>query len=585
MHASDEAKTKSGARFGAQNQGGDMPSWLRRSYTRTISSEIRTTEQLQCSFEDVRKQWWGLCLTYTQRREESSCHGKVATEEILPRGTRDAVDRLVSQLKSVKQELLAHLSRLSGALAVPTIPPPSEAASSPLPAWVSDLMGDSIPCNARASRVEQNSEAIQSYLQAIWLARRVWAWSLCFATVTMDLELLSSSVSVAAELFFGNLCRAATATEGSKGVRDWGDDAALHSAYNLNGVLSEALLHATVAAVAARVSLERRAENGVACWHDAHVPMQILAKVEEEGREIAAFFGCSVASAMYTAGSVGGASSMPVDPHAATPEGDVPVPMPETSAAPAIRDMFWVNAVALCYGVVVRDDANAARLLSVFEAAKRSFSAEATEGALEEESASSSPSIGAPEQPRASETPSVIQSATVFVLLVAKLLIDEDYGALPELLRRAGFVDEGDDCAADGEVLCPSLLLAAGCPEGAVLRFLIRLLAEHVVRRRWIEHGLGQAFRPIEPHHAGADAATVEPDRLEDAERHQGAYALANRMPLDEAARRARLNRQAAAWKLFPGTRDLCHALQMAALRSIRGEWPLPPALLRSAFS
>ncbi|KAG5493680.1 hypothetical protein JIQ42_02054 [Leishmania sp. Namibia] len=586
MHRTEEATTRPTERFAAHRRGADVPRWLRRSYTRTIPSEIRTTEQLQLSFEDVREQWWDLCEAYTRRREEFSCHTKHPAEEVLPRNTRSAVDRLVSQLKSVKQELLAHLSRLSGAFTAPSVPPTSGALDLLLPEWASDLMGNSAPSNVRAVRLEHGSEAMQSYLQVIWLARRVWAWSLCFATVSMDLELLSGSVSVAAELFFGNLFLTAVAPEPSEADRKKAADLVLDSAYNMGGLISEALLYGTVAAAAAAtISDEPQAGNALAGQHDTAVPLQISARLTEEACEIAAFFGCTVSSAKSAARFVGRASSTHADPHAAAVEGEVGAPLPKTSAASKIRDIFWVHAAALCYSVTVRDDASAARLLSVFETAKRSFVAEEAESSAGEDAATCSTLTRAPEHPSPSEKASELQTATVFVLLLAKLIVDEDYSALPQLLHCTGFSDDGDGRAADGGQDCPSSSLAAVCPEGAILRFLIRLLAEHVVRRRWTEHGLGQAFRPMEPCAVGAGAAMVGPDQLDSSKRHRLVCALASRVSPVDTAQCAQLNNLTGVMKLVQGTRHLCNALQMAALRNMGGDWPLPPALLRSTFS
>ncbi|KAG5469177.1 hypothetical protein LSCM4_02575 [Leishmania orientalis] len=585
MHRTEEATTRPTERFAAHRRGADVPRWLRRSYTRTIPSEIRTTEQLQLSFEDVREQWWDLCEAYTRGREEFSCQTKHPAEEVLPGNTRSAVDRLVSQLKSVKQELLAHLSRLSGALTTPSVPPPSGALDLVLPEWASDLMGNSAPSNVRAVRLEHGSEAMKSYLQAIWLARRVWAWSLCFAIVSMDLELLSGSVSVAAELFFGNPFLTAVTLEPSEADRKKAADLALDSAYNRGGLISEALLYGTVAAAASTISDEPRAGSAPAGLHDTAVPLQISARLTEEACEIAAFFGCSVSSAKSAAGSVGRASSTHADPHAAAVEGEVDAPLPKTSAAPKIRDIFWVHAAALCYSVAVRDDASAARLLSVFETAKHSLVAEEAESSAGEDAATCSILTRAPEHPNPSEKASELQTAIVFVLLLAKLIVDEDYSALTKLLHCAGFSDDGDGRAADEGQDWLSTSLAAVSPEGAILRFLIRLLAEHVVRRRWTEHGLGQAFQPMEPCAVGAGAAMVGPDQLDSSKRHRLVCALASRVSLVDTARRAQLNNLTGVMKLVQGTRHLCNALQMAALRNMGGDWPLPPALLRSTFS
>ncbi|CAG9580882.1 conserved hypothetical protein [Leishmania major strain Friedlin] len=585
MPTKDESAASRTKRFANQRPGGDVPCWLRRTYTRTIPKDIRTTQELQRSFEDIREQWRDLCEAYTHAKAKSSWQVESAIEETVPHGTRSAVERLVSQLKSVKQELLAHLSRLSGALAGPAAPLPTEASASALPAWVSDVMGCSHNSRARTVRVEPCSEAMQSYLQAIWLARRVWVWSLCFASVAMDLELLSGSVSVAAELFFGNAFDTAVAPELGEAHLTQRDSRAFHSAYNMGGSISEALLYATVEATAAKEPTESRAGNAIARLDDSDSPPHFAAKVDEEACEVAAFFGCSVSAARYTADTVAGVPSTHADSHAAAVKGEGRTRSLETSSAPWVRDLFWVHAVALCYSVMARDDTSAARLLSVFETAKRSFSVEEAEGSTEGTEPSSLTTAKAAEQPNPLQQSPVLQAATVFVLLAAKLIADEDYNAVQQLLHRAGFGSCDGRRSESGAQGCSTLSLAALCPQGVLLRFLIRLLAEHVVRRQWTERGLGQAFRPMEPFDVGADAAAAGSGIPNASNRHRLACALATRASTDDTAERTQPGSCVTTWSLFHATQHLCDALQMAALRSMGGDWPLPPALLRHAFA
>ncbi|AYU82243.1 hypothetical protein LdCL_330033200 [Leishmania donovani] len=586
MPSKDEAAASRTKRFANQRPGGDFPCWLRRTYTRTIPKDIRTTQQLQRSFEDIREQWRDLCEAYTHARAKSSWHVESAMEEVVPHGTRSAVERLVSQLKSVKQELLAHLSKLSEALAGPAAPLPTGASASALPGWVSDLMGCSDASSARAVRVEQNSKAMQSYLQVVWLARRVWVWSLCFASVAMDLELLSGSVSVAAELFFGNAFDTAIAPELGEANRAQRDNLILHSAYSMGGSISEALLYAAVEAAAAEGPSESPAGNAIARLDDSDLPPHFAVKVDEEACEVAAFFGCSVSAARYSADTVAEVPSTHIDPHAAVMKGEGRTPSPETSSAPPVRDLFWVHAAALCYSVMVRDDTSAARLLLVFETAKRSFSVEEAEGSTEGTGPSSPTTAkAAAEQPNPLQQSPVLQAATAFVLRAAKLIADEDYNAVQQLLYRAGFGSCNGRRSESGAQGCSSSSLAALCPQGVLLHFLIRLLAEHVVRRQWTERGLGQAFRPMEPFDVGVDAAAAGPGIPKASNRHRLACALATRASSNDAAERSQPGSCVTAWSLVDGTQHLCDALQIAALRNTGGDWPLPPALLRHAFA
>ncbi|AIO01550.1 hypothetical protein LPMP_332590 [Leishmania panamensis] len=587
MPTEEKATVSPTNRFATQHPSDDVSSWLRRPYTRTISKEIRTTLQLQRSFEDIREQWRDLCETYTHARvESSSCRIRQAGEAVLPHGTRGVVDRLMSQLKSVKQELLAHLSRLSGALAVLSVSLPTETSAPPLPAWVSDLMECSDPLNARTVRVAENSEAMQSYLQAIWLARRVWVWSLCFASVTMDLELLSGSVSVAAELFFGNAFATAIVIAPERNGVDHvkSDGLLLHSTYNIGGAISERLLYATVAA-AASASSESGTGNAISCFDDIDSPPHILAKLDDEACEVAAFFGCSASWAKCAGDPVGGAYSMHVGPDTVAVACDDPTPLSKTCGAAPVRDIFWVQAAALCYSAIVCDDAATTRLLAVFEAAKDSFPVEEAERFAQGDFAAPLTAAKVPDQANPPRQPPALQSATVVVLLAAKLLVDEDFNALQQLLRRAGF-DGGDDSRpANDEQDCSRSSLATLCPQGVLLGFLIRLLVEHVVRRRWTEHRLGQAFRPTEPLDIGAGDAAAGSGETKTSTRYRLACALANGVSRLATMEPDHLDDLTTTPTLFHGTKHLCNALQMSTLHNMGGDWPLPPALLRGVFA
>ncbi|GET92004.1 hypothetical protein, conserved [Leishmania tarentolae] len=585
MPTKEEAVAHRTKRFANQRPRGDVPCWLRRSYTRTIPKDIRTIHQLQRSFEDIREQWRDLCKAYTHARAKSYGEVESATEERVPHGTFNAVEGLVSQLKSVKQELLSHLSRLSDTVVMPSAPLRNEASTFQQPTWATDLMGRSDTSSARRARAEPHSEAMQGYLQAVWLARRVWAWSLCFAIVQMDLELLSGSVSVAAELFFGNVLDTATASVPGKAHCATSNTLVLHSTYNMGGSISDTLLYATVAeALGAEASWESRSGDVSVPLADSNVPPHIGAKLDEEACEVAAFFGYSVSAASYIANTKGMPSTH-TDPHAAVTEAQGLTPLPETFSLPPVRDLFWVHAVALWYSVMVRDDTRAARLLSIFETAKRLFSVEETEGSTEGTELLSPISEKAAEQPHPLQQSSVMQAATVFVLLAAKLLLDEDYSGVQQLLLRAGFSGSDDRCDEGGVRDCLGPLLANLCPQGVLLRFLFRLLAEHVVRRKWIENGVGQAFRPVEPVHVDADGAAARPGGGKALNPHRLACVLANSASTDDTAEHFLPVSGTRTWSLFEGTHHLCAALQMAALSKMGGDWPLPPALLTNAFA
>ncbi|KAG5495223.1 hypothetical protein JKF63_02278 [Porcisia hertigi] len=579
MPRNKEAATSSPRHSPPQHIDVDVPTWLRRPYTRTIPKEIRTIVRLKHSFEDVRKQWQDLCKTYTHAQVESTGHVLSATEGTLSHEVRSAVDRLVSQLKSVKQELLAHLSTLSGALAATSASLATEATASPLPAWVADLMGRSSLPVASSSCVEHISEEMRGYLQAVWLARRVWVWSVCFACILMDLELLSGSVSVAAELFFGNAFATGMAPEQAETGGLQSASFMFGSPYNMNGSITEALLYEAVEMEATAES-QRRTGSAAAHFHGADFGSQISAQVEDEACEIRAFFGYSAASAENTTGAGAWASRLRGGLHSATTGGDGNACSPETSALAPVRDLFWVQTVSLCYSVMVRDDRSAARLLTVFEAAERALSAKGTKSCPESDLAACSTLAATPDEPGSSEEPTVLWDATAFVLLVAKHIVDDDYNAVQQLLCRAGFHNSDLGHSVDGEGDGLRSSLAALCPQGVILRFLIRLLEEHVVRRRWIDEGLGKAFRPMEPPDASDDAAAAVSSTTRAPHLHRLACTLENRASAVAAAENVKLGNAGKILTLFQGTQQFCDALQIAALRNMGGDWPMPPPLL-----
>ncbi|KAK7201345.1 hypothetical protein NESM_000196800 [Novymonas esmeraldas] len=537
----------------------DRPDWLRRPYTRTIARELRTTAQLTCSFDDVRAQWREVCSAYTFSPARLAGRDVLPCEGALPNAVRATVDGLVSQLKAVKQELLAHLSTLARALAATAVLPVTASASAEeLPAWAKDLMGRDGVSTANANAQTQSgtesgeeAAATRAYLHAVWLARRVWVWSICFASITMDLELLSGSVSVAAELFFGQpFATAATPRSDGAATTEQLDDLVVHSPYNMHGALSETLLHATVA----RSPTERCAVLAITDVSDTTPQMH-----DEEARELRFFFGAARLPEVHSTTSACETAAAHADPCARTSaDAGATSPLPAAS----LRDAFWVHAVALVYSVVARDDVSAARLLALFEAATLCFSADAAPSTTDGVGAvCKAPSAPPPHR----GTP--LQVATSVVLLVAKALVVEDYRAAQLVLSGAGWGGrtveresvQGGSLASLGEL----------CPQGVLLSLVTRLLAEHVVRRRWTEQGLGQAFRPIEPAVDGAAASSrgQHSQRLASALTRSGADSR-----VDEAT-------------LVEGTCRLCHAVQIAALQGMGGDWPLPPSLLVGTFS
>lgn len=582
------------------------PEWLRRSYTRTIPEDLRTVEQLRLSFEDVRRQWAELCSSYVESKaplisSSATCHAQFALQP----GVRVSVDRLVSQLKAVKQELLAQLTRFLGFLCMPsectlTANTIADGAANgaaglavsaslskkgsfaPEEKWLGDLAGVSparetatVAAHSSNAPCQESEEPRNEYFAAVWLARRVWVWSICLACATMDLELLSGSVSVSTELFFGCPFSSRCGT-GAVEVNEC-HSSVYNSCYNRNGAISEQELYSSIAAL-----LKTKSDGGAA---------NATARVDAETHEIRSFF--VFAASKKAASSSSSLSHMSPREAAACSEARQVVPHFAASML-ATRDALWVHAAALCYSIVARDDTSAARLLAFFDGAQRVLHDRA--GRDENRT----PKANEPLPPDTEKGQEQVSRAISFVLRVATLLLDEDYVALQHLWQSEGY---GVSCEVWQELpheaatphvkaeatrelgfsgLAP---LAAVCPEAHLLVLLIRLLSEHVVRRRWTEQGVGQAFRPIEP--------VVHPTdvRKEDDEKNLNRLITALVKPSRYVAKRnantidaAPRTTSAETEQCGTGARRLCDALQIAALRDMGGDWPLPGTLLCAVF-
>jgi hypothetical protein len=581
--ARQAVSSKSWATAKADNDA--PPEWLRRSYTRTVSKDLRTVEQLRLSFEDVRRQWRSACDQYTS--SESTTTAVVApcgSHKPLQPDLRRKVDQLVGQLKSVKQELLAQLTRLLNTLSVSDdLPaaagfvassPGKQEKCSPDERWLSGLLG------GRGAAVDHLHlcTSQQEYLSAVWLARRVWVWSVCLACATMDLELLSGSVSFSAQLFCG--CPFAEPTEGC-------DEAAhlqgfvLHSCYDHSGEITEQVLRSAVASATAAA---------------AAVPVTGAASAEapreNEACEMRAFFGCVCGSPFTAATRLDSRTSgvCHFDPGAALVGAAASPPL-----RPIVGDAFWVHAIALCYSAVTRDDTGAARLLTFFADAYSAFF-ETNEDEEEDVVAFEGP------PPRGvDESGERLRRCIAFLLQVVTLLLDEDYPALQQLWQREGYLSSGrcgvekPDVATAANmtnVTVPacdsdSAPLVVMCPEASLMVLLVRLLGEHVVRRRWTEQQVGQAFRPVEPvphpELARKESSDVNPNRLVCALLQTSQRGLAHPSGL-EAENSSGGCRHAMAAMEGTAAMQFCHALQLTALREMGGDWPLPGTLLRAAF-
>lgn len=468
------------------------------------------------------------------------------------------MDQIMSQLKAVKQELLAQLSRLSSATAPAAAAETSSAESTgvdAVPGWVADLVGRGAQCGYGAHRLSRDRATVVAYLEAVWLARRVWVWSICVACATMDLELLSGSVSVAAELFFGDCTgspAAPTQAGASAAARTGGH--ALRSSYSLDGALTEAQLYAAAASAPSTTKATTPQSDLSARLREVGRPMllqthlQPAPDVAAEECEMRAFF-CGLTCAGH----------VHKDPHDGVARGGSPA---------CVRDAFWVRAVVLCYSIMVRDDTSAARLLSYFQELHR----DVTE-TREMKSAAADDADGA--APPARKTRALCVAAG-FVLLLAERLVDEDYGAVAQHLHNAGYAAAcGTPNSSDAVTSADGLVFAELCPGGGVLMlFLVRLLAEHVVRRRWAEQGVGQAFRPVEP------ADTTKCPGVGSTATHRNRLGCALAESRQAARGQTRRPREADACAVH-----LCDAFQRTALCDMGGDWPLPPDILRTSIA
>ncbi|KPI89847.1 hypothetical protein ABL78_1016 [Leptomonas seymouri] len=558
------------------------PEWLRRPYTRTISKDLRTVEQLQVSFEDVRRQWKCICDTHGGINvATASASASSSSPVVLPPGVRSSVDQLVSQLKAVKQELLPHLTRMLGALSLPIDATATASSTSPQQdrfaadeKWLEELSrgdrgGRAAAAATAASRQGDASDRSayalrKEYLQALWLARRVWAWSICLASASLDLELLSGSISMSTEIFFG--CPFASPDEDTQ---DWKElfRVVFDSCYSKNSEITEQELYAAVSASTSAVHRE-------AC-------------------EIRAFLGFAGGSGAknFSAGRSPDAHGR-VDPQAASiDEATHPPAFASTSTDTSLwtRDAFWIHAIALCYSIVVRDETAAARLLATLENASQLVCMHTVDNEDDVAVEGECTRVSCHWHMRA---------AIAFVRRVAKLLLDEDYIALQRVWRREGFFETADTAQAvsnagselraqvDETASCcsSSTPLALLFPEARILVLLTRLLDEHVVRRRWTEQGVGQAFRPIEPVPRLATTRkennAANPNRLCCAIL-KAPQAMAN---VGDSTSKAGSDNGVVHVVQRTSAACLCDALWIAALGDMGGDWPLPGLLLQAAF-
>ncbi|RNF17958.1 putative dynein heavy chain [Trypanosoma conorhini] len=147
---------------------------LRRAYTRSMPAVLRPLPLLEESMTDVQLQW--------EEVLEEIMEDEVATSSVHAAVQR--VERLASQLKAIKQELLPQMKHF----------PHHEAASE-----LSFLQYCSRSARAHAIGDPRTRDVVQGeQTRATRLAACVWVWSVCVGTILNDMELISSSLSFAA---------------------------------------------------------------------------------------------------------------------------------------------------------------------------------------------------------------------------------------------------------------------------------------------------------------------------------------------------------------------------------------------------
>ncbi|KAF8298560.1 hypothetical protein TcYC6_0072690 [Trypanosoma cruzi] len=147
---------------------------LRRAYTRSMPAVPRPLWLLEESMRDVQVQW------------EEIIEG-VMVEDVSFSSVRAAVlhvERLASQLKAIKQELMPRLSHFSQK---------EEDSEQPFLRYCSCAAKPTVNGDNSICDLAQGEQT-----QAARLAARVWVWGVCVGTIMNDLELLSTSLSFAA---------------------------------------------------------------------------------------------------------------------------------------------------------------------------------------------------------------------------------------------------------------------------------------------------------------------------------------------------------------------------------------------------
>lgn len=524
---------------------------LRRPYTRTIPKDLRDVGVLEKSFIDVQLQWMHFTLHYKTVAERSSDATKLS-ELIESREVAKAygeVGGMVSQLKAIKQELLSHLNTLKGK----TFTEASRDADTPgalsteAPTWIT--------CLCRSDSTHQTMTQQMAYLDALWLARQVWVWSICFACVTVDLELLTGSISVATDLFFGtpsqpNLAlrhhqRLSKTLPGREPPLQWAGNAVTDTFYSLHGRISEEMLYT-------------HRYNRLSTTLDAAA---VAAQLRREECSAAAFF-------------------LPCTPHTSSTAATFMQGKGSSGLPGHMRDSFCVYTAALFYAIIVRDDVTATRHMQCFTAVPTEpnpLLSTAVSGGHDEMDVWGK----------------AAQNASRWVADIASLLAAEDYLVANSLICMS-WVSGNSDIAAPRPAAAiadssarVSMAGSGAClgEEGLLFCGLMRLLAEHVIRRRFVAANMHEIFRPI--------ITLASNDGSGSAGRCSGLSSVAPASPNAHAVETSSSFLADHLIKSAPNplphfraqtVEVICALLQQAALKERGGPWPMPGFLLRAVF-
>ncbi|CCW60908.1 unnamed protein product [Phytomonas sp. EM1] len=560
---------------------------LRRPYGRTMPRDIRSVHMLALSFQDLKEQW-----TSFMRSSVSPHNGE---KEVFGRKGRDLAERLSSQIKAIKQELLHHLSTLlhtrqagtcsskdlhtfydtslsrGNTSPKATTPTHSSTPQNDLPPiYKGDGNSDTVAFftslfSSREACVENCLEI--PYLEALWLARRVWLWAIFIAILLADMELLSGSLSFATGLYF-----ALPIPPGRGGNAP----AFVMSSTSYSGY--GALTYDTFRAYA-----RRRGGGGV---------------------ELVDFFDCDEAGE----GDQAGETTQKKTNERAAAEGKEEE-----------WDGIFLHAAVVLYAVLARDEAAAAggiqrwwdALLATSDAQAGEASLAVTEtphplldavdsNAKRDASEVDSPLRGGASQGGVENEEEVARLFAWRVALAAEFAAAEDYVSLNRLLRGAAFAcrrllisspqsDRFHVNVAEGVSGSPRLSFSTSTCACFALQLLYRTLAEHVIRRQCIAGDLGKCFRPVIsteiPPSSGDNRSNFtfltdcSPPSLDPPdEKPMGAADAKGSRSAQPSDHRRRVD-------VFLEQMHICSLIQLTSLRSKEGPWPLPKSLVSSAFN